>query len=256
MIIQRNGFDNWTSSVSGSATATITDTYFEFGSNSSTTSILTRQVLVGSGQTLAFKCMASTSWQRPRIQFEDAITSALLNYVDLDLIVGTQACELQWTNPLNSSPVYVKITIGSVSGLNAAGIISEAEIHILSQPARRVVAEGVIKIENGVATIDKTYETANVASVNADTATISIDLKTPLVQSGSGFVKPTISASRLSGGPLAPPLLELMPSYAANKITMTALTLTQNATTKDVSFGYFNWTSVTTAIRINFIVYQ
>lgn len=256
MLIHRNGFDNFALTLTGSSTATVTDSYFEFSSPSTAQAILTRQVLIQPGQTLVFKCMASTSWQRPRIQFEDAISSNLLNYVDMDLIVGTQACELQWTNPITSAATYVKITIGSVSGLNGAGIITEAEVHILSQYAKRVIAEGVVTIANGVAAFDDTYDMFNVSTVVCDSTTISVDLKTALIQSGGGFVKPTVIATRLSGGPLSPAIMQMLTSYGANKITIAAQSMTQNATTKDITYNYFNWTSVTTAIRIHFIVYQ
>lgn len=256
MLIHRNGFDNWTLTLSGSSTATVTDSYFEFSSPSSAIATLSRVVMVLPGQTLRLKFMASTSWQRPRVEFDNVADSALLNYVDMDLIVGTQACELQWTNPLTSAATQVKIVIGSVSGLAGAGIITEAEIHLDGQYGKRIIAEGVIKIENGVATIDDTYDVLNVAGVACDSATITVDLKNPLVQSAAGFVKPTVMVGRISGGALSPALLQFMQTYAANKISINSLSMTQNVTTKDISFNYFNWTAVTTAIRVNFIVYQ
>lgn len=256
MLIHRNGFDNWTLTLNGSSTATVTDSYFEFNSPSPAIATLSRIVFVQPGQTLKLKLMASTSWQRPRIQFDNVADSTLLNYVDLDLIVGTQSCELQWTCPLTGPAVQVKVTIGSVSGLNGAGIITEAEIIIDNQHTKRIIAEGVIKIENGTASFDDTYDMDNVATVSCDSATIIVDLKAPLVQSAVGFVKPTIVVGRIFGGPLNPGLLQFMPTYVANKISITALSLTQDPTTKNISFGYFNWTAVTTAIRVSFIVYQ
>lgn len=256
MLIHRNGFDNWALTLTGSSTATVTDSYFEFSSPSSAIATLSRIVFVQPGQTLKLKLMASTSWQKPRIQFENVADSTPLNLVDLDLIVGTQACELQWTNPLTSAATQVRIIIGSVSGLNGAGIITEAEISVDSLYGKQIIAEGVVKIENGVATFDDTYDMFNVSTVSCDATTITVDLKTPLVQSALGFVKPKVMASRQTGGGLSPAILDFLTSYGSNKISISSLSLTQNATTKDISFGYFNWTTVTTAIRVQFMVYQ
>lgn len=255
MLIHRNSFDNWQLTLSGSATATVTDSYFEYSAAAAVVSTLKRNVLVFPGQTLRFTCMASTSWQRPRIQFSSS-AGTLLNYVDMDLIVGTQRCELQWTKPLTELPDYVTIEVGSVSGLNGAGIITEAEISVDNCYAKRVIAECTVKIENGVATIDGSYDFYNVEAVSCDSATITVDLRTDLIQSAAGFVKPTTIASRVGGGPLSPPIVEFSTSYAANKITVTAVSISQDVTTKDISFPYYNWAAVSTAVFVNVIVYQ
>lgn len=255
MLIHRNSFDNWQLTMSGSATATVTDSYFEYSAAAAAVSTLKRNVLVFPGQTLKFRCMASTSWQNPRIQFSSS-AGTLLNYVDMDLIVGTQACELQWTKPLTEAADYVTIEVGSVSGLNGAGIITEAEVFVSNSPMKRVIAECTIKIENGVASIDGSYDVMNVEGVTCDSATIVVDMKTDLIQGASGFVKPTVTVSRVAGGPLSPPIVEFSSTYAANKISITAVSISQNVTTKDISFPYYNWAAVSTAVFVNVIVYQ
>lgn len=245
---------NWSLTRSGSATAVVTEKTFNYSGSASTKATLEKPFWLNAGQTLTISMTHNTTWSRPRIEMVLEETNTTLNLIDLDGLSGWQEVSLTYTMPWNQSGNVV-VRFGSVDGLNAAGQVTDVSVVVSDMEARRVAAYGVIKIANGVVTLDGNYSNMGVESVAlSPNDTITVTLGESWNASAKGFTRPVTTANRIVGGGLTDGVIEFLEGYGVkNTITILGQSLTQDSLTKDIAFGYVDFSDKTMNISFSVI---
>ncbi|HGN0025761.1 TPA: hypothetical protein ACKRFQ_001880 [Proteus mirabilis] len=181
-------FSNWTFTTSGTGNIQITSSGNLRLQNSDATSraLVSRKLMLMAGDEITINCIGTTtSLQSGRfiLAIEQPFT-VRRNVTYFEHNEDAVLRRVSWKVPAEFPPTEVYITVGLPNRTEGIAYIADLNFEIKSQNlgSRRILMDGVVKLTNGVAKLDNSYDHRNIGEVVASNINLDVRPKeiTPL----------------------------------------------------------------------------
>lgn len=246
-------FSNWRQYTSGSGSVMITqDGRFRFQNSDKTSRALAqRNLMLMAGDEVTIYAAGKTT-SLASGDFVIAIECPLTvrkNLIQFNHNEDTSLHKVSWKVPTEYPASVVGLSVGFPYGAEGIAYLTDLYFEIKSENlgVRRILMDGVVKITNGVAELDATYDNRNIGSISA--ASINLDINTKDYVALDRM--PVINISTIwnnNDKPVSGAILQPIATFnkvgalnirLQNPITGNAVGVTGEAINKTISFSVF-----------------
>ncbi|HGN0026447.1 TPA: hypothetical protein ACKRFQ_002589 [Proteus mirabilis] len=174
-------FSNWTFGTSGTGNVQVTEGgHLRLqNSDASSRALVSRKIMLMAGDEVIVSCIGqTTSLQSGRfiLAIEQPFTIRR-NQTYFEHNEDAVLRRVSWKVPTEFPPTEVYLTVGLPNGTQGIAYITDLSFEVKSQNlgSRRILMDGVVKLTNGVATLDNSYDHRNVGEVIA--SSINLDVR-------------------------------------------------------------------------------
>lgn len=174
-------FSNWVFGTSGTGNVQVTkDGILRLqNSDASSRALVSRRIMLMAGDEVIISCIGqTTSLQSGRfiLAIEQPFTIRR-NQTSFEHNEDAVLRSVAWKVPTEFPPTEVYLTVGLPNGTEGIAYITDLSFEVKSQNlgSRRILMDGVVKLTNGVATLDNSYDHRNVGDIIA--SSINLDVR-------------------------------------------------------------------------------
>ncbi|KSY00110.1 hypothetical protein ACK4RQ_19265 [Proteus mirabilis] len=173
-------FSNWVFGTSGTGNVQVTkDGILRLqNSDASSRALVSRRIMLMAGDEVIISCIGqTTSLQSGRfiLAIEQPFTIRR-NQTSFEHNEDAVLRSVAWKVPTEFPPTEVYLTVGLPNGTEGIAYITDLSFEVKSQNlgSRRILMDGVVKLTNGVATLDNSYDHRNVGDIIASSVNLDV----------------------------------------------------------------------------------